>query len=881
MKYDVFKLFHVHSNSSASARRLKGAALTLAVLIALPVAGSVYAADDTHFYSVDSTDQTAGNYNNNGAKGKNAIAAGVGAVAQGTSSIAVGDTARVLSNGVDLTSIAVGENAYVLNGSGQQEYMLSFDRDNWTVTPSGFFSNTYTPKDVSHIAGGIAIGTNTFARTGSIQLGSHTYTGTMGGIDVTDKTNGEANIVDMTTIGTNSYNKGVFSNIYGAYSIATGDFDGSGGFNSLLYGSQNFGANMIGSLNSNRSKGYSGYSGIANSIVGIANVAENSNGTLIYGAGNKVTNSIRAISGVSDLGGTVDGAAEKLRTAVQDSNSGGATMVFGGGNTADYTLQSQILGINSTLKGSKGNESTNNFLDGVGNVGTNIQNTTIIGTANTAKDSNHNVVIGDNHYIDGNSNNVIIGSSDTANTQTNATGAVILGHNANASVDGGVALGEDSQATVDKGQTGYDPGTGNTSAKADSTWKSTAAAVSVGDVDNGITRQITSVAAGTQDTDAVNVAQLKAATTEVQGSTGVKVTKTYGTDGHAVYTVAGAYTAGDNISIDKNGKISAQFTDTTYSAGDGITIDSQKANAISVKAADNGGLSVDSKGVAVNAGQGIEIKNNKVTAKLDGSNLTLSDNGIGLNNNIDLTKNGSVTVGDTTVNNNGVTIAGGPSVTKSGIDGGSQKITNVAAGTADTDAVNVSQLNGAVTNITNKFDGAVNRIDNRINKVGAGAAALAALHPADFDPDDKWDFTAGYGNYRGANAAAVGLFYRPSEDVMISVGGTLGNGENMVNAGVSIKLGQGNHVSTSRVAIGKELEKLRSIVIKQDEQIQKLTAMVNTLTGSVLPVDKTKAATGISSTPWAYNEARVVTIAKDRNGNPIIERVRVNKPNKA
>jgi hypothetical protein len=630
----------------------------------------------------------------------------------------------------------------------------------------------------------------------------------------------------MTTIGTNSYNKAVLGNILGAYSITTGDLSISDkGNNSGTYGMQNFGANIIGSLNSNRSAGYSASSGIANSIVGIANVAENANGALIFGAGNNVTNSIREISLSGDVGSTVDGSVTALQKAVQDSNSGGATMVIGGGNTADYTLQSQILGINCTLSGTDGNESTNNFIDGVGSSGTNINNTTLIGTANTAKNSSNNIVIGDNHYIDGKSNNVIIGSSDTADTKTNAAGAVILGHNANASVDGGVAIGENSVATVDQGQKGYDPGTGTASTKTDSTWESTAAAVSVGDAAKKITRQITNVAAGSNDTDAVNVAQLKAATTEVQGSTGVKVTKTYGTDGHAIYTVAGAYTAGDNISIDKDGKISAQFTDTTYSAGNGITIDSQNANAISVKAADNGGLSVDSNGVSVNAGQGIEIKDNKVTAKLDGSNLTLSDNGIGLNNNIDLTKSGSVTVGDTTVNNNGVTIADGPSVTKSGIDGGNKKITNVTAGTDDTDAVNVSQLNGAVTNITNKFDGAVNRIDSRINKVGAGAAALAALHPLDFNPGDKWDFAAGVGNYRDATSVAIGAFYRPNEDTMFSIGGSFGNGENMVNAGVSFKLGSGQqqkYNSTNIMDLNKKVMNLQAenVQIKaQNEQL--------------------------------------------------------------
>ena len=148
------------------------------------------------------------------------------------------------------------------------------------------------------------------------------------------------------------------------------------------------------------------------------------------------------------------------------------------------------------------------------------------------------------------------------------------------------------------------------------------------------------------------------------------------------------------------------------------------------------------------------------------------------------------------------------------LDQGGTVIHNVAAGTADTDAVNVSQLNEAwdqinnnttaITNIGNK----VGELDSRIDEVGAGAAALAALHPLDFDPDDKWDFAAGYGNYRGENAVAIGAFYRPNEDTMFSVGGTVGNDDNMVNAGVSFKIGQGNGVSTSRVAMAKEIKDL-------------------------------------------------------------------------
>lgn len=273
--------------------------------------------------------------------------------------------------------------------------------------------------------------------------------------------------------------------------------------------------------------------------------------------------------------------------------------------------------------------------------------------------------------------------------------------------------------------------------------------------------------------------------------------------------------------------------------------------------------------------------------------------------------------------------------------GDSVTIHNVAAGTADTDAVNVSQLNQAwdqinnnttaITNIGNK----VGELDSRIDEVGAGAAALAALHPLDFDPDDKWDFAAGYGNYRGENAVAIGAFYRPNEDTMFSVGGTVGNGDNMVNAGVSFKLGQGNNVSTSRVAMAKEIKSMRDIVAKQDAQIQKLTAMVNALVGMEASApDTTTMFPDVPENHWAYEAVemmaktglvqgypdgefkgdrnmtryefaqivynaiqagikvderlvqefrpeleyfRIDTISKDKDGNPVIQRVRANE----
>ncbi len=174
-----------------------------------------------------------------------------------------------------------------------------------------------------------------------------------------------------------------------------------------------------------------------------------------------------------------------------------------------------------------------------------------------------------------------------------------------------------------------------------------------------------------------------------------------------------------------------------------------------------------------------------------------------------------------------------------------RQITNVAAGSKATDAVNVAQLFATNQQVAQNAQ-SINKLGNRINKVGAGAAALAALHPLDFDPDDKWDFAAGYGNYNGENAAAVGAYYRPNEDTMFSVGGSFGNGENMVNAGVSLKLGQGNHVSTSKVAMAKEIKDLR----KELEGLK--SALLDVNAGKKVDTSKLQLFPDVPKNHWAY-----------------------------
>ena len=347
-----------------------------------------------------------------------------------------------------------------------------------------------------------------------------------------------------------------------------------------------------------------------------------------------------------------------------------------------------------------------------------------------------------------------------------------------------------------------------------------------------------------------------------------------------------------------------------------------------------------------------DIENSKTTVKAgdenisvkkaDGKNeytITLAKDLKDLNSVSAKTVNASekITVGGdkVTINNEGLTIKEGPSVTTKGIDAGDKVIANVKDGKADTDAVNVRQLN-ALANQSNQniaiLGGKVGELGNRVNRVGAGAAALAALHPLDFDPDDKWDFAAGYGNYSGANAVAIGAYYRPNEDTMFSVGGSFGGGENMVNAGVSVKLGQGNHVTTSRVAMAKEIKDLRA-------EVEVLRQAVTGIGQGQTPDPvKMKLFPDIAKNHWAYeaveeltkqgllegypdgtfggdrmmtryefaeivyramqkglnvNEKliqefepelerfRIDVISKDKDGNPVIERVRVNEKKKA
>ena len=405
--------------------------------------------------------------------------------------IAIGDHAQIDDYVMQEGSIAVGKNAFVENMWGTQDKIFRFGM------------NPTDPSRTDHLLpAGIAIGQNTYTRSG-IMIGDHKYVGDLGDTTVNSNTDKEKRklsvLVGATTVGLNSYSAGAFATTTGAYSIMTNAYDGDTNQGSAA---QNFGAVINGSFNSIESKtAGSSVSGIANAVVGTANRTHNANGTLVFGAGNEVTNSVDNIANpMSFLGlNNPKELAEKLREDIRRNDSGGAVLAVGGGNKADYAYRSQLVGVGNTLTGTAAEKAAYNLLNGYKNTGTNVSGVTVIGTNRTISNAKDTIVMG----------------SSAGGITTTASNAVILGSEANAEKDGGVALGADSVASVDKDIAGYDPSTKLASANTSAAWKATHAAVSVGNGSTA-TRQITGVAAGTNDTDAVNVAQLKA----IAGGTG-------------------------------------------------------------------------------------------------------------------------------------------------------------------------------------------------------------------------------------------------------------------------------------------------------------------------------------------------------------------------
>ena len=604
--------------------------------------------------------------------------------------------------------IAVGPNAHAWNGEysygsegriGSKEYLLDFGQGG-VVGAESFFGIPYKYKvaDGSKIAGSIAIGKNTVARTGSVMLGDHSYTGKLGDIEINPANAMTYNDgIYSTTLGAGAYNSGSLAAVTGALSIASGE------------DTQNTGATIYGSMNSIESAtSNSKYSGVASSVLGFANRTQNANAALIWGTGNEVTNSVEKIGIDTDWNNvSVAEAQQKAIEAMQSSKyAGGSVMAIGGGNKADYATYSQLTGVQNKVTGTKAKAAKYDFVNGYQNTVTEASDVTVIGSKNEVT-ADGNKVIGDNHKVSG-KNNVIFGSADKL-TETTVNNAVVLGHNAKVTGEGGVALGVGSVADR-------------------------ANAVSVGST--GANRQIINVAAGEADTDAVNVSQLQkaaaASAATVTDGVNTTVTTTTAEDGHVDYKVnlnknltgvESISNGGASLTLGAMGGMVSEFANGQGASvklfGDTTTING-KVNvykdgriagvADGVNANDAVNVSQLQKAAAASATTVSDGVNTTVTATKaeDGHTdykVNLNKDLVGIesisNGDAKLTLGGIATelangqgasvklFGDTTTINNAVTVY------KDG------RIAGVADGINNNDAVNVGQLN-KVSEIANK-----------------------------------------------------------------------------------------------------------------------------------------------------------------------------------
>ena len=491
--------------------------------------------------------------------------------------------------------------------SGGVEASVGMGQTNYS---GNMWSSARIPADPSKMVGSVAIGNNTYARTGSTMIGSHNYRGELGDVTIDtdhDGTRAASLNAYSTTVGANSFSNGAFTTNTGTYNIISSDYTG-GRFSTPV---KNFAATVNGSFNSVESyDSWSSTAGVANTVMGTANRVADSNGALVYGAGNEITNSRARIDNLNaENVASAKEFANKLRGSIISSNGGGATMAIGGGNKADNTRSTAIIGVNNSVVGSSAS-SKNNFVAGINNKLENVNNSVVIG-------------VGDKDYVTSGLNNI-----------------VSIGTNAKVTADNSIALGSDSVAN----------------------------------------------------------SAVATASASLNGRT---------------YNFAGA------------------------------------------------------------------------------------------------TPVGTVSVGDSDKE---------------------RTITNVAAGrisSASTDAINGSQLHSVIQEMNSIASDTLTKAndytDNQVNKVGAASAALAALHPLEFNKDYKWQFATGFGNYGNKTAVALGAFYQPNENILLSLGTTLGGHNNMVNGGATFRFGHNSEMNTDKqIATDTKVQELETRLKVMEEKYNEL-----------------------------------------------------------
>jgi putative lipoprotein len=537
----------------------------------------------------------------------NGIAYGTNSNAVNTQDIAVGQSSKVENYVGQNGSVAIGYKSHVENMSGGVEASVGMGQTNYS---GNMWSSARIPADPSKMVGSVAIGNNTYARTGSTMIGSHNYRGELGDVTIDtdhDGTRAASLNAYSTTVGANSFSNGAFTTNTGTYNIISSDYTG-GRFSTPV---KNFAATVNGSFNSVESyDSWSSTAGVANTVMGTANRVADSNGALVYGAGNEITNSRARIDNLNaENVASAKEFANKLRGSIISSNGGGATMAIGGGNKADNTKSTAIIGVNNSVVGADAS-SQNNFVAGVNNKLKDVNNSVIIG-------------VGDKDYVTSGLNNI-----------------VSIGTNAKVTADNSIALGSNSVAN----------------------------------------------------------SAVATASANINGRT---------------YSFAGA------------------------------------------------------------------------------------------------TPVGTVSVGDSDKE---------------------RTITNVAAGhisNTSTDAINGSQLHSVIQEMNSVSSDTLTKAngytDNQVNKVGAASAALAALHPLEFNKDYKWQFATGFGNYGNKTAVALGAFYQPNENILLSLGTTLGGHNNMVNGGATFRFGHNSEMNTDKqVATDVKVQELENRLKVMEEKYNEL-----------------------------------------------------------
>ncbi|MBR1590851.1 MAG: YadA-like family protein [Acidaminococcaceae bacterium] len=956
------------------------------------------------------------------------IAVGNGANASTEYGIAIGDNARIAYiNGADRTteqrtaaqSIAIGRDALA-----QAKDVTAVGRN-----AQGMMRNATAYGNNAHANAwnSIAIGNKATAglQADIVNDDGTAKDGTIGNSAVAIGNRARAESEYTTAIGAGTWAEGTHAVAVGDSNRATGKFstaigagwsinhtegepdsddakDGSDAINSE-------GDRTYESIGSNQAAGdYSSAVDYGNKTVGVQSNAfgkENEVSgvsSLGVGSGNKVGTIAIGDDGVLEekqenkVSGYAVGSYNTI-TGSEKTNAG----AFGAGNTVAGDNGYAVGNFNKITEGAtealavgSSNEVSGEDSYAVGN-GNKISGKTSIavGYGNEVSGDNSgafgdpNVVTGSNSYAFGNNNtvagdySVAVGDENTIDKAAHRSFTV--GYKASATVEDAVALGSNSVAARGKSNggagAGFDVTTGTNYAGADkdtATWTSTLGAVSVGgdSADGAIgkaataTRQITGVAAGTADTDAVNVAQLKLATAgskeNVNPGTNVTVNETINADGTTVYTVNGLKTVvtsvdgsvvvsptnednadgtgvitydlkvkpatnvkvseGDNVTVEEkkegdvtNYVISAKDTKTKVTSADGsvtvtggtetdgvITYDlsvNATDTVTNIKAGDNVHVTevktgdvitytIDADASIVEEGDNVTVTPTKdasthttkykVSAKDTVTNVKAGDDSVTVDEKIDGDK---ITYTLKAKNTRIKEVKSDYSTVNDTSNKGKLTVTDTDGNTFETEVQDTYttkaelkadehkavftrndggtyELNGIATenDITNIY-GDINKLGHRINKVGAGAAALAGLHPLDFDPDEKWDFSAAAGSYKSEQAVALGAFYRPNEDTMFSIAGTIGNGNNMVNVGVSWKFGQKNRISANRISSAKEIIELR----KNQENVHSFLA--DAVAGNQLDLSKIQLFPDVEENHWAYDY--VATMA----GNGVLE----------